>query len=347
MLMPVTGRSTIGLLVLTAALVIAPETATAQADVVCAERDESTDVCLLELTVELEGDPPMVAVSVSGDGVGRQVLCDRGSHYDPDPQQAQLREVPCSHPEYGWYSSTYDCYFNASDTAPNAGGVILPVGYRPGDPGAVYKAMCFTASHPDIRTSNYCFCVPPGWNPPPQWIFLESPPDGFGGTADPVPGLLVSAIEELGLEGPAIGTAPPAGQGAGLVRLPVWLWNEVSGNNWGTPSQTVGPIAGISVVARAAATGIEWDMGDGNTIRCDEGVAWQRGMNLLDPPCGYPYPRASRDRPGGVYEVSATTTWALEWWTEGMPEQRGGEFVLRATSTTALQIDEVQVVNAG
>jgi hypothetical protein len=208
--------------------------------------------------------------------------------------------------------------------------------------------MCYTASHPDIPADNYCFnCVPPDWFGQPQYVFLESEPDGFGGTADPVPDLLVTAIEELALEGPAIRTAPPAGRGAGLVRLPVWLWNEVSGNNWGTPSQTAGPIAGISVVARAKATGIEWDMGDGGTVRCDEGTAYRPGMNVLDPPCGHPYSRASRDRPGGVYQIAATTTWALEWWTEGLPDQRGGEFVLRATSTTALQIDEVQVVNAG
>jgi hypothetical protein len=101
------------------------------------------------------------------------------------------------------------------------------------------------------------------------------------------------------------------------------------------------------VVARAEATGIEWNLGDGNTVRCDEGVAWRPGMDVRHPPCGHPYARASRDLPGGVYRISATTTWALAWTTEGLPEQRGGEFVLQATSTTTLRIDEVQVVNGG
>jgi hypothetical protein len=336
------------LLVLTAWVATASPVA-AQASVVCAERDEATEACLLQLTVNLHGDPPTVAVSVAGGSGGYRVHCDRGAHYNPDPQRAQLREVPCNHTEYGWYSQTYDCYFMVADRVfPEAPGVILPDGYQPGDPGAVYRAMCYTVSHPDIPADNYCFnCVPPDWFGEPQYVFLASEPDGYGGTADPVPELLVSAIEEMALQGPAIGTAPPAGQGAGLVRLPVWLWNDVSGNNWGTQSQTAGPIAGISVVARARATDIEWAMGDGSVVRCDEGVAWRQGMSVLDPPCGHAYSRASRDRPGGTYRISATTTWALAWWTEGLPAQRGGEFVLRATSTTNLRIDEVQVVTGG
>jgi hypothetical protein len=305
------------------------------------------DVCVLELTVSLTGDPPTVSASVSGGGGGVQVWCDRGSHYNPDPELAQLRQVPCQHGQYGWYSQAYDCYFTATKIPPDAGDVIFPGGTTSDDTGTVYAAMCYTPSHPDIPTDNYCFyCVPPGWNLPAQLVFLTSQPDGYEGTPDPVPDLLVSAIEEMALRGPTIGTAPPAGQGAGLVRLPVWLWNEVSDNNWGTVSDTAGPIAGISVVAQAEATGIDWDMGDGGAVQCDEGVAWRAGTSVFDPPCGHAYARASRHQPGGVYEISATTTWLLQWQTQGLPEQRGGEFELQATSTTTLQIDEIQVVTS-
>jgi hypothetical protein len=312
---------------------------------VCAEYDTGTQACTLELTVTLNGDPLTVSVSIASGG-GTRSVCDRGPHYNPDPQLAHLKEVPCQHPDHGWYSQTYDCYFSlAPRFTPEDEGVILPDDYEPGDPGSVYRGMCYTPSHPDIPTDNFCFyCVPPDWSGPPQYVFLTSEPDGFGGTPDPVPDLLVSAIEELQLAGPNIGTAPPAGQGSGLVRLPVWLWNDVSGNNWGSPAQSAGPIAGISVVAQAEATGIEWDLGDGTTIQCDEGVAWQRGMSVFDPPCGHAYARASRDQPGGVYEISATTIWQLEWFTEGLPEPRGGEFELAATSTTGIQIDEIQVL---
>lgn len=327
---------------------VVPAPARAQANVVCAEWDDALEVCLLELAITMDGDPPTVAASVSGGGGGREIWCDRGPNYNPDSQLAQLSEVPCQHPEHGWYSQTYDCYFVLAERIPpDTAGVILPDGYQPGDPGAVYSAMCYSTAHPDIELENYCFCVPPGWFGTPHYVFLRSPPDGFGGEADPVPDLLVTAIEEMALAGPAIGTAPPAGQGAGLVRLPVWLWNDVSANNWGTVSATAGPIAGISVMAEARATGIEWAMGDGGTVRCDEGVAWEPGMNVLDPPCGHTYSRASRHQPGGVYEISATTTWALEWRTEGLPEQRGGGFELQATSTITLRVDEIQVVTSG
>jgi hypothetical protein len=347
MLMRPRAAGVIGLLVVSTWLTALPEPAAAQsANVVCVRRDPATQVCTLELSVALVGDPSTVSVEVAGGGGGARPTCDRGPHYNPDPERAHLKEVPCNHPQYGWYSRTFDCYFlRASNLPPEAPGVIIPDGHNPQDPGSVYEAMCFTPSHPDIPTDNYCFyCVPPDWNGPPQYVFLNSAPDGYGGTPDPVPGLLVSAINQLELQGPTIGTAPPSGEGAGLVRLPVWLWNEVNGNNWGTLSATAGPIAGISVTAEARATKIVWDMGDGGRVTCDEGVAWERGMNILDPPCGHQYERASRHQPNGVYEIAATTTWLLEWQTEGLPDEEGGEFELQATSTTTLRIDEVQVL---
>jgi hypothetical protein len=314
--------------------------------VVCARHDPATHVCTLELSVALNGDPPTVMVELASGGGGVRSMCDRGSHYNPDPERAHLEEVPCHHPQYGWYSRTFDCYFlRAPNIPPVAPGVIIPGGHDPQGPGVIYEAMCFTPSHPDIPTDNYCFyCTPPDWHGPPQYVFLTSAPDGYGGAPDPVPGLLVSAINQLELQGPTIRTAPPSGEGAGLVRLPVWLWNEVNDNNWGSLSATAGPVAGISVVADAEATKIEWDMGDGHRITCDEGVAWERGMNIGDPPCGHQYERASRHRPGGVYQITATTTWVLEWRTEGLVDQDGGEFELPATATTTLQIDEVQVL---
>lgn len=311
--------------------------------VVCARRDPATNVCTLELTVRLAGSPPTLDVAVAGGGAGYRAECDRGPHYNPSAVQAQLKEVPCRHPEYGWYSQTYDCYFMRASDPPDTPGVVLPEGYQPGDAGAVYRGMCFTVSRSGIH-DNYCFCVPPGWFGEPNYVFLTSTPDGFGGTPDPVPGLLVSAINQLELRGPAIGTAPPAGEGAGLVRLPVWLWNEVNENNWGSLSATAGPVAGTNVVADARATKIEWDMGDGHRVTCDEGIAWERGMNILDPPCGHQYERASRHQPNGVYEISATTTWLIEWRTEGLVTEEGGVFELQATSTTTLQIDEIQVL---
>jgi hypothetical protein len=287
-----------------------------------------------------------VTVDVQGTTGGRQIYCSRGARGD-HPLEIRQNTVYCQHSEHGWYSQTFDCYFMATpDVPPDDPEVIVPAGQSE-EAGVVYGAMCFTDSHPDIPASNFCpQCTPPDWRPPPHLVFLSSEPDGFNGTPDPVPDLLVSAIEEMAMQAPTIGTAPPAGQGAGLVRLPVWLWNTVSDNNWGTLSETAGPIAGISVVAQAEATSIEWDMGNGSTVRCDEGVAWRTGMNVFHPPCGYAYSRASRHLPGGVYEISATTTWVLQWQTVGLPEERGGEFELQATSTTALQIDEIQVVTS-
>lgn len=327
----------LGLLVSIGSMVTLTAPAAAQS-VVCAEYDDS-NTCVLELDINLEGDPSTVTASVAGGGGGVQVSCDRSGL----PIDDWVPTTRCQHGLYGWYSRTYDCYFRLSGAAPEDEGVILPSGYQPGDDGAVYSAMCIYDSHPDIPEAQYCYdCVPPNWFGEPHLVFLTSEPDGFGGTPDPVPGLLVQAIEELTLQGPTIGTAPPTGA-TGLVRLPVWVWNEVSGYNWGTPSETASD-GGISVVAQATAVEISWAFGDGTTQTCDEGVAWQPGMPVHGPPCGHTYLRSSREQPGGRYGISATTLWTLEWFTEGLTPQRGGEFELDATSTDSIQVQELQVL---
>lgn len=312
-------------------------------DRVCAEHDDG-GTCLWWLDVAFQGDSLTMTAGVAG-GATVQIWCDRGHHFDPDGGLGSLgqhRLIRCEHPEYGWYSQTYDCYFTGSNLTSESPGVILPPGYQPGDPGAVYRGMCLSTSDSGEYESDYDW-VWARWFGGGHYRFLESP-DRAEGIPDPVPELVVRAVTEMAMQAPTIGTAPPATQGAGLVNLPVWLWNEVNGNNWGGLSTTTPEIAGISVVAQAEADRIDWDLGNGDSRRCDEGVAWQRGMDVMQPACGYTYRRSSRGQPGGGYQIEATTTWQVEWWTEGLTEQRSGQFELQPTNATTLAIDEIQVL---
>jgi hypothetical protein len=234
----------------------------------------------------------------------------------------------------GWFSQKYDCYFNADNDGarskdPLDDDVVHPSGAQRGDEGTVYRAYCYLEH----------YVANPGWIGFAYW-FLP-PYEEPGPAPDPTVGLIVEALDQLLLRGPTIGTAPPAG-GVALVRLPVWLWNATDDQNWGTRTAQASA-AGITAQASAVATEIVWDMGDGSQVECDEGVAWARGMDTLNPPCGHTYLRSSRDQPDGSYPISATTTWQVEWSVNG-PSAASGTVTLHPESTTTLQVDEVQVL---
>jgi hypothetical protein len=99
----------------------------------------------------------------------------------------------------------------------------------------------------------------------------------------------------------------------------------------------------LTVTIRAQAVSIAWDMGDGHTVTCDNpGTPYEpRFGNQPSPTCGYVYTTPSRDRPGGVFPVVATTTWRVTW--EGGGES-GAYTVVRQSAPTPVRIGELQVV---
>lgn len=151
------------------------------------------------------------------------------------------------------------------------------------------------------------------------------------------------AVSLLPLKGPQIGVAPDP-NGAGLVGLPVWLWTAVTPLTWGPVEQTTA-VTGMAVVTRAQATGITWDMGDGQQIVCaGPGTPYEaRYGNTASPDCGYRYPRDSRTQPGGVYTITGTTSWQVAWRIAGTGQN--GVIPTTTQTTTAITIQELQVVS--
>ncbi|MEU8337858.1 hypothetical protein [Micromonospora tulbaghiae] len=152
------------------------------------------------------------------------------------------------------------------------------------------------------------------------------------------------AIAQMNLDGPDIGIAPRT-DGAGLVGLPIWLWNRVSPNTWGPVTRTAA-VPGRSVTATARAQKVVWDMGDGQSVTCTKpGTPYQPSFgNKRSPDCGYDgYRQPSSTRPGGRYTVTATTTWLVAW--SGGGSNTGSQSI-DLSSTTTIDIDELQVITS-
>jgi hypothetical protein len=143
-----------------------------------------------------------------------------------------------------------------------------------------------------------------------KWVWLPGEPDTV--VTDPLT-LAYRAVAKMQLEAPQIRTAPGVGQ-IGLVNMPVWLWVEKSENTWG-PIERDASVPGLTVTATAKVTAIDWSMGDGRTVRCDDaGTAYQKSFGIkASPDCGYLYRKTSRDQAGCKYKVGATARWDITW----------------------------------
>jgi hypothetical protein len=248
--------------------------------------------------------------------------------YAPDPGAT----VPCELPILGWWDGT-QCYYREVGMA-----TPLDPGWDEHGPGSLrYERKCFL----DAMNANG------EWFGEPEEVVLPGRPDFEGGEPPVVLRLWMEAVNELMMRGPEIATAPPL-ENAGLVRLPTWLWTETSPHTWPEPDEltaTAGPVAGEWVTAWAHAEQIEWHMGDGSDpVTCEHaGTVWQPdlGAHPGDHECVHLYLRASRHEPDGVFEITAITTWHLEWEINGVWD---GELRLQAATTTPYRVNEVQVL---
>lgn len=234
----------------------------------------------------------------------------------------QGQYVPCWQAGYGHFNPADGCYYIVESPQPPAGDPAW-AGHEPGD-GAVYRARC----NGDVIGT---------------LVWRADPPPGTAGAVTPAQ-LAARAIRELPMRGPRIGLSPDPG-GTGLVGLPIWMWTEVTPQTWGPVTQTAS-VPGLAVTARAVATRITWDMGDGQTVVCrNAGTAHDKAKHraATSPTCGYDgYRRASRSQPGGRYPITATTTWQVRWWVVGGGAT--GTETLTRQSRTSIDIDELQVV---
>lgn len=222
-------------------------------------------------------------------------------------------ELPCYDNIVGWFNREDECYYKAAEPQPPGG--------REG------------------WTAYQISCVAGQVSLDPEW--LENPPPGYEAPPDPAE-LRRRAYARIDFDRPALHTAPDPDQAPGLVGLPVWVWSERTEASWG-PLEESERDRDVSVVVRAAVSGVTIDMGNGDSIECAPGDlfdAYQPGVDdPLDPSCGY----LPGYRTPGQYGVTATVTWNVTWTINGEPQGTFDTLDFESDEVT-LEIDELQVV---
>ena len=146
------------------------------------------------------------------------------------------------------------------------------------------------------------------------------------------------AVSRLRLPAPGLRMSPDVRREQ-VVRVPTWMW--VDGADWRPVSKTV-EVPGVAVTATATPVRVVWLMGDGNMVTCaGPGTPYSTRFSASShsPDCGYVYLRSSAGEPGGVFAVTATVVWNVEWHGGG----RGGRIAgLRSYAQAPVRVTEVQ-----
>lgn len=292
---------------------------------------------LAGIALSLSGAPPLPAAVVCpprsqicfvdaetpGQPAPTPVPAESASSSEPRVCTIELTgaTVDCVSPIWGWFSSRDSCYYKLRVPPPPATDSLWE-GHYPD--GGIYVVTCLAS------------LGGPGTNG--GWVWLATPPDGYG-AASITPGELAArAVDQMQLTGAVIGMTPGPGR-TGLVGVPVWLWTEVTPTSWG-PNSATATVPGLSVTATAQASKIVWDMGDGATVTCaNPGTAYYKGA-ITSPTCQHIYERSSAGQPDDAYPVTATTTWDVTWTGGGA----SGALTLTRASSSTVRIGELQVL---
>lgn len=150
--------------------------------------------------------------------------------------------------------------------------------------------------------------------------------------------LAAQAVEAMQLRAIDIGIIPIDEPGSvGLVGIPQWMWVEDPGESTTGPITRSASAQGYTVTATATLDHINWDMGNGEVVRCSSiGIPYEDVYAFTESPqCGHPgYVKQ------GSYGVSATSYWVVEWAGIGQT----GTIPLDFSRDTQIEIGEAQSV---
>ncbi|WP_233415879.1 ATP/GTP-binding protein [Streptomyces sp. N35] len=172
-----------------------------------------------------------------------------------------------------------------------------------------------------------------------DYFFAAQPPPAV--VVDPEV-LAQEAVDKMLLEGVAIRTAPKAGT-TGVVGVPAWFWSETSPTTTG-PNTASASAGAVTVTATAKVTKVVWTTGDGSSVTCaGPGTPYKKAYGMKESPtCGHTYVRSSATEPGDKFQVTATSTWTVDWEVVGGGET--GVLTEIRESEGAVAIGELQSV---
>ena len=160
---------------------------------------------------------------------------------------------------------------------------------------------------------------------------------------EPVDPLVLArrAQDRVAVPEPAVHLNPAADRNQ-VVNLPTLLWIDASQWQPVTASASAG---GVTATVAARPVGVEWDMGNGDTLTCPgPGTPYQDGTPTTEAACQYTYRRSSASVPGGAFTVTATTVWEVAWDADGAAG--GGSLGTSRRSTSfPVRVAEIQAVN--
>ena len=198
-------------------------------------------------------------------------------------------EIPCV-TDSGVWNSAHECYANAMSPQPAP------------DQTEYWKGN-------DPATGSIWVCAGAGVAIPPNTWFVP------GGETPPDPGQMAeTAVEAMPLVKPTVHMAPQPPLMT-YVGLETWLW--MGENQWHnvTGSATAGETT-VTVVAEPIR--VTWDLGDGIATCTSAGRKWERGMSSdEETDCSYAFQHVSDFEDDGVFQVTATISYAVNWTCSG------------------------------
>jgi hypothetical protein len=151
------------------------------------------------------------------------------------------------------------------------------------------------------------------------------------------------AAEQVPIPDPAIRINPSPSEGA-VVNVETWLW--VDPGAWRAVTAQAAA-AGVVVTATASPRRVIWNLGNGDTVRCNgPGTAYDASRSPSDQStdCSYTYRRSSAHAPDGAFTVTATVVWQVTWSASGAVG--GGSLgTVPRSQSVQLPVKEIQAVN--
>lgn len=261
----------------------------------------------------------------SGSSGGQQCVDGRGNDWVVDGKVHEGgKPIPCTMTVDGktlvWVGGSHQCYAE------------LLSGFEPANPS--------WWGNTDPKTpGSWYFCGPDGCVGPPCIFFIPG--------AQPLidPRILARrALDQMQLAKPAIHMAPQPPLMT-YVGLDTWLWMDPGQMDQLKLTVSAGP---TSVTVTADAVQADWDFGKAGSTTCTSaGRAWVKGMtNSERTDCSHTFDQVSDFEPQGVFPVTSTITYQVDWVCNGACLMANGTLgaVPGPTSQDAIRVGERQSV---
>ncbi|MEM7275529.1 MAG: hypothetical protein AAF547_20805 [Actinomycetota bacterium] len=162
-----------------------------------------------------------------------------------------------------------------------------------------------------------------------------------GGPAVTIAGLVQEALDQVTPTEPELVVTP---EDLHFAQLQSWL--AVDAAYWDLDRTAVAAAGRVVVTAEVDPLDTLWEMGDGESVLCEDGpgTPWAPGLDDDAADCAYTYRQSSAGAPGDAFEITATVRFGVEV-TTNAPGTYGPFDDIEVTTPQVIQVGEIQAVN--